>query len=489
MEYWFGLDPSGYTLAIDLLVRAIGLLYIIVYIPFLYDIRGLIGKDGILPLSEYLPIIKERLGNKRFYYLPTLFWINSSDRALLGIVWFGMLLGFLLMLGICPPLILFMLYLVHLSLTSAGQDFMHFGWETFLMEITQGAFLIVATLPYNTIGWIGLNFLLFRFHFQAGYSKILSQDPNWKNLTAISYHYLTQPLPNTISWYFHKLPLWFHKLSVGIMFYGEMLIPFAIFSPPEVRLFVFTQLVGLQLTIWFTGNLSYLNHMTIICCIILVHNKFLEPFLGAAAPMGDPSPWLWQGFITVLASGWLALEVINFVHMIFPRHIFNRILSFFYPLHMAYPHGIFAVMTTKRYEIIIEGSNDGQNWREYQFFYKPGDIAWRPRRISPYQPRLDWQAWFLPFRSFNTQLWFQQFLTKLLQGSYRVTKLLKYNPFPDSPPRFIRALVYDYEFTTSKEREETGHWWKRRLLGSFSPTMRLATDEDKHPDEKKNSNS
>lgn len=482
MADWFGLDPNSYSIAINLFVRALGALYIIAYIPFLYDIRGLIGKNGILPLQEYLPIMKEHLGKRRFYYVPTLFWFNSSDRALLCVVWVAIFLGFLLMLGIYPPIILVLLYLIHLSVSSAGQDFMHFGWETFLMEMTQGAFLIVATTPYNTIGWIGLNFLLFRFHFQAGISKIISGDLNWRNLTANSYHYLTQPLPNTIAWFFHKLPMWFHKLSVLLTFYGEIFVPFFIFSPPEVRLFVFTQLVGLQIFIWLTGNLSFLNHMTIIACIILLHNKFLEPIFGPTLSLGGPSWEIWQVFISLIALGWLALEVINFIHMIFPRHQFHRILSWFYPLHMAYPHGIFAVMTTKRYEIIIEGSDDGQNWKEYAFFFKPGDISWRPRRVSPYQPRLDWLAWFLPFRPFSSQDWFQKFLIKLLQGSYMVTKLLKHNPFVEKPPKFIRTLVYDYEFTTFKEREETGNWWKRRLLGNYSPVMRLATEEDKKVD-------
>lgn len=473
-----GLDPSAYSIAIQLFVRLLGLIYVIAYFPFLFQIRGLIGKDGILPLSEYLEIIKIRLKTKRFYYLPTLFWISASDSALFVLVWSGIILGSLLAMGFYPPVILLLLYLIHLSLTSAGQDFLSFGWETLLMEITLATTLLVATTPFNIFGWISLNFLLLRFHIQAGTSKIWSRDKTWKELTAISYHYHTQPLPNTQAWYFDKFPMWFHKLSTLVMFYAEIIVPFAIFSPPEVRLFVFTQLVGLQITIWFTGNLSYLNHLTIVACVILVHNRFLESFLAIPQTL-DPSPFFWQVGVSVLGSIFLILQIICFIQTFLPNNLFYRILYHIHPFHIAYPHQLFAMMTTKRYEIIVEGSDDGKNWNEYHFFYKPGNIAIRPRRISPYQPRIDWQAWFLPFSSIRSNWWFQRFLIKLLEGSPSVIKLLKYNPFSTKPPLYVRALIYDYKFTTHEERLKTKNWWKRNLLGQYATPMRLKTKEER----------
>lgn len=474
----FGLDPSSYSIAIHLFVRLLGILYIIAYVPFLFQIRGLIGKDGIRPVREYLNVIKYHFGDRRFYYVPTLLWLNASDRALLLLISSGVIFGACLALGIYPAIILVILYAIHLSLSSAGQEFLGFGWEAFLIELTIGAFLLVAVSPLNVFGWIGLNFLLFRFHIQAGISKIFSHDKSWRDLTALSYHYLTQPLPNTIAWYFHKLPLWFHKLSVCVMFYIELVVPFLIFAPPEMRLAAFVQLVGFQIGIWFTGNLSYLNHLTVVACVILLHNRFLEPFFEVT-PVATPSPVLWQVVISVLGAAFLLLQLVNLWQTFFPNHWIRRLLIAVEPFYISQPHGIFAVMTTKRYEIVVEGSLDGEEWKEYEFRFKPGDVKRRPHRVSPYQPRLDWQAWFLPFASYQRQVWFQQFLVRLLQGSEPVLKLLKHNPFHEKPPIFIRALMYDYEFTTAKEKRETGAWWKRKLMGAFSPTMHLSTPEER----------
>lgn len=453
----------------------LGVIYIVAYIPFVLQIKGLLGSDGILPINDYLPFIKRRFGKRGYTLIPTLFWFNASDTALLALSWSGIFLGALLAIGFYPAVVLFLLYLVQLSLASAGQDFLSFGWETYLLELTVGAFLLVSTTPFNIFGWLGLNVLLLRFHYQAGISKIQSHDKNWRNLTALSYHYLTQPLPNAQAWYFDKLPIWVHKVCAVIMFYAELIVPWLIFSPPEVRLFVFTQLVGLQFTIWFTGNLSFLNHLTVVSCIILLHNKFLGPLSGVALPVGEPSPLFWQITLSILGAGYLFLQVINLLQTFIPLRFFQSILHFFLPYHLAYPHGIFAVMTIKRYEIIVEGSDDGETWKEYEFYFKPDDVKWRPRRISPFQPRLDWQAWFLPFGPFGVgrQAWFESFLTKLLQGSKPVLKLLRTNPFPVKPPQYIRALVYDYKFTSFQEKKETSQWWKREFAGAYSPTFQL----------------
>lgn len=473
----FGLDPFSYSIAIELATRLLGLIYIIAYIPFLFQVKGLFGKEGIRPIADFLEVIKNRFGKKRFYYAPTLFWLNASDQAQLALIYAGIILGALLALGIFPPIILILLYLTHLSLTNAGQEFLSFGWETFLLELTIGFFLIVSTTPFNVFGWLGLNVLLFRFYLQAGVSKIFSQDENWRNLTALSYHYLTQPIPNTQAWFFHKFPMRFHKISAVLMFFIEIVVPFAIFGPPEFRLVAFILFTGLQLNIWFTGNFSYLNYVSIVSGIILIHNSFLNSFITFPQQQ-EASPLLWQVIISLLGLGYFALQVINCWQTFIPNHLFRRLLIWWQPFHLCYQHGIFAVMTTKRYEIIIEGSQDGEVWKEYHFYHKPGDVARRPRRIAPYQPRIDWQVWFLPFGYFWNEGWFQAFLVKLLEGSSAVLKLLKVNPFPDQPPLYIRCLIYDYEYTSFEEKKESGHWWKRKLIGQYAPIIRLYTEAE-----------
>ncbi len=467
--------PSSYTLAIDLFIRFLGAIYIIAYIPFLFQIKPLLGKDGIRPVVSLLKLVKDHYGTKnlkRFYHFPTFFWLNSSDTALLCLMWVGIFLGSILLIGKGSALILFFLYLIHLSLTNAGQDFLSFGWETFLMELTFGAALVVATTPYSVFAWIGLNFLLFRFFVEAGASKLLSGDVNWRNLTALSYHYFTQPLPNTTAWFFHKLPMWFHKLSCLSMFFMEICVPFAIFSTPEIRLVAFWILFALQFGIWFTGNLSYLNHLSVVACLILIPNSYLSSYISSSTS-SEPSFLVWEFFVSILGTLFLFLQIVAFCRMFFRIPIFHKIIVWFEPLHLAVPHGIFAVMTTKRYEVIIEGSHDGLTWSEYEFRYKPCDISKRSKRVSPYQPRLDWQAWFLPFRPFTHQAWFQAFLIRLLQGTPSVTKLLRDNPFPDEPPKFVRVLLYDYEFTSWSEWKQSGNFWKRKLVSEYCPPIRL----------------
>lgn len=473
----FGLDPSSYSWAIHIFIRLLGAIYVIAYVPFLFQIKGLIGKNGILPIEEYLQSIRLPW-KKRLLYVPTVLWINASDKALLALMWTGIFLGVLLMFGVCPPLILLLLYIVHLSLTTAGQDFLSFGWETFLMEITLSTILLTATSPFNILGWINLNFLLFRFHIAAGFSKILSRDPNWRNLSALAYHYLTQPIPNTIAWFFHKLPLWFHKASTFFMFYIELIVPFAIFAPADFRLFAFVQLAGLQVFIWLTGNLSYLNYLTTFFCIILINNKYIEPFLGPAPVFETASPLFWQVIVSLLGIALLVIQILTFYYFFTHSYRLQPLMRIIQPFHIAYRHGIFAVMTTKRYEIIVEGSNDGKEWKEYEFPFKPGDISRRPRRVSPYQPRIDWQAWFLPFEYFAFKTWFQLFLIKILQGTPEVLRLLRINPFPEKPPKYIRALMYDYNYTTFAEKKKTGNWWKREYISEYAPSMRLKSEAE-----------
>lgn len=471
MDY-FGFDPSFYSLGIGIFLRLLGVIYLFAYIPFLFQIKGLIGKEGIRPLGEFLERVYSYYGKRGYYVVPTLFWLNSDNRALMALVWSGIFFGSLLVLGFQSPLIFLILYMLHLSLTSAGQEFLSFGWETYLMEITLASFFLTLTAPYNVFGWLALNFLLFRFYIQAGMSKIKSQDKSWRDLTAIAYHYLTQPLPNTQAWYFYRFPMWFQKFSVIIMFYAELIAPIFMWGPPIARLFAFTQMFGLQWSIWFTGNLSYLNHMTAFQTVILIHNKYLEPFLGSPMEM-TPTPEIWNWIVSIPALAFFLMQVFNLWQTFFPEPWIHRLLAAVQRFHISYPHGIFAVMTTKRHEIIIEGSDDGIEWKEYHFFQKPGDLKRRPRRISPYQPRIDWQAWFLPFGYFHGGEWFHDFLIRLLQGKPDVLKLLKYNPFQDKPPQFIRALMYDYNYTTPQEKNETGCWWKRSLIGTFVKPMRL----------------
>ncbi|CRX38592.1 lipase maturation factor family protein [Estrella lausannensis] len=463
--------PEHYLLSSSLFLKLLGAIFFIALGSLFVQIKGLIGSRGILPLKEFINLIGRSRGiSKR--RLPMLFWINAEDRFIQGTILLGLIASILLIQGIWSPLQLALLFVIYLSVFYAGQEFLSFGWELFLIEITAHAFLLSCSYPANPMVFFSLNFLLFRFHIQAGAVKLESCDLNWRNLSALKFHYQSQPLPNTQAWFFHKLPLPLQKLSCLYMFFVELVVPFGIFFEDTVRLIVFSQFFLLQFFIWLTGNFSYLNYMTIALSVVLLPDWVLPDFLGNAAPAAPTPLWL-NLFLYAGGSALFFLQVLRLYDHFAPTHFCKKILSFTAPYCIANRYGIFAVMTTKRIEIVIEGSDDGLHWKEYCFKYKPSEISRRPRRISPFQPRLDWQVWFLPFRSFRQEVWFQRFLFALLEGREEVLGLLRLNPFPEKPPRLIRALAYEYVFTDFKELSKTGNWWKRTYVGSYSPTLAI----------------
>lgn len=465
-------NPQDSSIIIHYFPQLLGVVYLFVFWPFLFQMKGLFGQLGILPISAYLKSMKGGYGTRIYYYIPTLFWFHSGDRSLMAVPIIGTCLSILLIIGIAPLVLLPLLFILHLSITSAGQEFLSFGWESLFLEISLYTFLLIVTPAPNLAIWWCLNFLLFRFHFEGGISKLLSYDVNWRNLKALDYHYFTQPIPNATAWYAHKLPMGVQKASCLIMLIIEIIVPFFLFGDETLRMFTFVCFAGLQYFIWLTGNFSYLNYLTLIFSTILIGNGFLKPLLGPAQAFGS-NPLVVEILMSFIGAACLAGQLLR-VYSHFSPHIpFTKWFRYTSPFHIINRYGIFAVMTTKRYEIIIEGSNDGENWKEYSFKWKPSEVDRRPRRVSPYQPRLDWQAWFLPFTVFAAEPWIKNFLYRLLGGSPDVLKLLKGNPFKDAPPKYVRAVMYDYTYTSLKEKKETGNWWNREYVGHYSPTYEL----------------
>jgi len=467
-------DPNQYLIAIDLFFRLIGVIYFFAFFPFTYQIKGLLGSNGILPVNRYLEAIKRLYGRKAYKLVPTLFWLNSSDQCLVLTMWAGVIASLLLALGIGTPIMILLLYLLHLSLVSVGQDFLGFGWELYLLEITCNSFFLSLTAQPNVFIWISLNILLFRFHFQGGAVKLQSHDVNWRNLTAVGFHYQSQPIPNTLAWFAYKLPISINKFSTVLMFIIELIIPFGIFGPEWMRMITFIFFAGLQLMIWATGNFSYLNHLTLAFTTILVGNTYLGYLFAAPSP--PEAPYLAIDiFLSCIGIFLITFQLLNFWESMlqWSNKFIRKIEKMISPFHIINRYGIFAVMTTQRIEIVIEGSLDGIVWQEYIFKYKPSEINYRPRRNSPIQPRLDWQMWFLPFSNYYNNIWFQNFLALLLKGEKDVVALVRKAPFGDTPPRYIRAIAYDYEFSDWNALKSKGEWWKRKYAGIYSPTLTL----------------
>jgi predicted DCC family thiol-disulfide oxidoreductase YuxK len=472
--------PPRYDLVSFLFLRLFGLIYLSAFISFGVQALGLIGSHGILPLAELVAAVTDDVGPDRFLLMPMVFWWNASDFAIQAVCWTGTGLSLLLIFNLLPRLSLFLLYVLYLSLLYGGQTFMSYQWDTYLLETGFLALLMsFATVPGI---WL-LRWLLFRFMFMSGVVKLLSGDPNWWGLSALSYHFLTQPLPTPLAWYAAHLPMRVLEFATVGTFFVELILPFLIFCPRRLRFFAACGVVLLQSCILATGNYNWFNLQTILLCLLLFDDAVLQRILPGRlirllpARALDHTP---RRVVTVIVGALAVLTVFcSLVEMDerfggSPPIVALAVDRLIAPLHVVSAYGLFAVMTTKRDEIVIEGSEDRIAWREYEFRYKPGDVTRRPRWNILHQPRLDWQMWFAALEDPRGLPWFWSFIQRLLENEPAVTALLKKNPFPDRPPVYLRAQFYDYTYSDSEEKAK-GVWWERRWVGPYLPVARLNT--------------
>jgi predicted DCC family thiol-disulfide oxidoreductase YuxK len=474
-------EPPRYELTSFLFLRLFGLITLCAFVSFAVQAQGLIGSRGILPLHELVDALAPRLGAERFFLMPMAFWLNDSDLAIQAVCWVGAGLSLMLVLGLLPRLSLLLIYALYLSLVYAGQTFMTFQWDTFLLETTVVALLM--TFRPTTGVWLA-RWLLFRFMFMSGVVKLISGDPNWRNLSALDYHFLTQPLPTPLAWYVAQLPAGVLKVATGAMFFVELVLPFLIFCPRRFRFAAAVGILLLQGCILLTGNYNWFNLQTMLLCLPLIDDaalrRILPPGLLGFTRAGAQAP---RRAATILVNtAALFMVALSLVQMDDrfggdPPEWAVAIVDAVEPFHIVSPYGLFAVMTTTRDEIIVEGSDDGAHWREYEFRYKPGDLNRRPPWNIPHQPRLDWQMWFAALDDAQRLPWFSRFLERLLENEPSVTALLEANPFPAKPPAYVRAELYDYAYA-GRNDHATGRWWDRRLSGLYFPKARLKTNDE-----------
>ena len=437
-------EPPRYDLVSFLFLRLLGLVYLSAFVSFAVQAQGLIGSHGILPLAELVDGLAGRLGPQRFFLMPMVFWINDSDVAIQAVGWVGAGLSLLLVFNLLPRLTLFLLYALYLSLFYAGQTFMSFQWDTLLLET--GFVAILMSLATTPGIWLS-RWLLFRFMFMSGAVKLLSDDPNWRDLSALSYHFLTQPLPTPLAWYAAQLPPGALKFATGGTFFVELILPFLIFCPRRLRFLSAFGILSLQGCILITGNYNWFNLQTMLLCLALFDDaavrrilpRRLVPLLQSRAENQTP-----RRVVTVVVAALAVLIVFcSLVQMDErfggrPPEVAQAVDNLIEPLHIVSSYGLFAVMTTTRNEIVVEGSYDGAEWRDYEFRYKPGDVARRPPWNIPHQPRLDWQMWFAALDDPRYLPWFSRFLEGLLKNEPTVTALLEKIPFRTSR-RFMCA--------------------------------------------------
>ncbi|MEY2530876.1 MAG: hypothetical protein QOI96_961 [Verrucomicrobiota bacterium] len=504
--------PPTYFAARTWFLRALGLVYLIAFVSLWVQVDGLVGANGILPISEFLPAAHDQLGAHAFALFPTLCWLSSSNTFLHFLCGGGVVLSLLLIFGIAPVVSLISLFVFYLSLAIAGQTFLSFQWDILLLEAgflsifvaprqlwpqdlfrprsTPKAFGAATEEPVSRAGLFLLKLLLFKLLLMSGVVKLTSGDDCWWNLTALDYHYWSQPLPTVFAWWADQHPEWFKHFSVAFCLVVEIIVPFFIWAPRRLRLLAAGLIIFLQIAIAITGNYCFFNLLTIALCLLLIDDSIWRRQRGALQTN--------EGRRAVVSSGdahrsfgyrWSSLPAIAVIIVTVPLN-FWLIFTAFKPdsewpgaLSFAYRHieafrivngyGLFRVMTKDRREIIIEGSADGIDWLPYEFKWKPGDVKRAPGWCAPHQPRLDWQMWFAALGNYRQNPWFGRLIVCLLENKPDVTQLLERNPFPDRAPRYVRATFYRYRFTTAEEHRQTGAWWKRQELGEYLPAISL----------------
>ena len=492
---WGGsLETPTWFLTRRVFLFLLSLIYLVAFLSLWTQIEGLVGQKGILPVESFLKDVQAHRGSDRFWNWPTLFWLHAGDGFLQAICLLGVGASLCVMANRAVGLALLLMWGFYLSLFNVAQPFLGFQWDTLLLET---GFLALFLVPWRrNKGTTGepppsplvlflFRFLLFRVVFTSGLVKIISQDPTWNDFTALYYHYETQPLPTWIGWYAHQLPHGFQEFSVACVFIIQLGVVFLIFGPRRIRYIGCAVLVFHEVLIFLTGNYCFFNLLTLALCLLLLDDAvFLRwlPGKGNWKFSGQKKTELvsvWKRrFFTGIRVGVLGICIMLYAVPLlvtsgnYPS-IFVAIANAIRPLHLFNSYGLFAVMTTSRTEIIILGSDDRENWFPYEFKWKPGIVTNKPEFVAPHQPRLDWQMWFAALSNYERNPWLIQFMIRLLQGSRPVIELLGSNPFPDSPPKYLQALVYDYRFSDTETRNRDGSWWNRKLLRPYTPILQL----------------
>jgi hypothetical protein len=500
--------PPSYLLSRWIFLRLLGSIYLIAFASLGSQVVGLIGADGILPATDYFDRLFDTFGPAAYRDYPSLLWFSSSDLTLRTLCAAGVALSGLLVAGMAPRVVLPLLWVSYLSLTIGGQTFLAFQWDTLLLETGLLACfyapsgwrprLATETPPAPLARWL-IWWLLFRLMFLSGITKLASGDPTWANLTALTYHYQTQPLPLWTGWYAHHLPVWVHQAAAAGMFVAELLLPWMVFASSRWRrwrLAACAGLVLLQVVIGLTGNYGFFSLLTVTLCLTVVDDRAWRRFLPfrafrdverrdislPARAGGDR----WRRVVaTAGALVLFGLGGLTFAGEI-ARDLDRRgrpsvdlawsepILAWIRPLRSVNGYGLFRVMTQERPELVVEASVDAVNWTEWHLRWKPGPPTRRPGLVAPHQPRLDWQFWFAALDPRGDSYWWSRLLIRLLEEEPSVTALMGESPFPGGRPTYLRLAYYDYRYTSPAERAENGAWWHRELIDYLTEPISLA---------------
>lgn len=453
---------------LDLFLRFFALIYFIAILSILSQYDALFSFNGISSFIKHLSTIKTYLGEFYFIKHPSMFYFFKSDIAIKSTLGLGLAASFICILGYLHVVFYAFLWFLYVSIVNAGSIFLSFQWDILLCEV---GFLVLFLFPIKsthlrsiqTITIWALRFVLFKLMMASALVKLMSGDITWHNLTALNYHYFTQPIPHFLAWFVHQLPTSFHKLSTILMFIIEGIVPFLIFLGNRARIMAGLLFIFLMLCIAFTGNYGFFNSLVICLCLTLFIKTNTKLSLNKYTLIG------------IIPIACIALSVIiesaRFSPVKLPYQTVSTVTNTLRPWFLINQYGLFARMTTTRNEIVIKGSADGKNWKQYEFKYKPSNTKIAPQWVQPHMPRLDWQLWFAALGTINQNQWLIKLMDKLANNDTDMNKIIFNNPFVQTKPNYIKADLYRYEFSTYKHWQKTGEWWIKQYRGSYSPTF------------------
>jgi hypothetical protein len=490
-------------------LRALAAIYFSAFLSLLFQIEGLIGPRGVLPARRFLSAVGLQLGTSGFWYAPTLFWISSGEHAMMIVVWLGMAASIAAFCNLLPRLSFFVCFVCFLSFIAAAEAFSSYQSDGMLLE---AGFLALFFAPRGLLpGWgiasppsraslLLLQWEWFRIYFESGIVKLLSGESQWRNFTAMDEYYQNGPLPTWIGWYLQHLPHWFHAASVAATLGMELAVVWMLFLPRRARLICFFIVTPWEISVILTANYAFLNYLVLALGLLLLDDRSVRgllpsrfrsvppdpPPLNSAPPGEDSTPA--RGFsrlfniagifVTAIVLSWIAYATTaEMILMAWPdARLPSAPISKLEPFRIANQYGLFAVMTRGRYEIEFQGSNDGQTWTPYQFRFKPQALNEAPGIYAPYQPRFEWNLWFASLGDWRQNDFVPLTEERILDNDSDVLALFKDNPFPAAPPRYVRAVLWQYWFTSMEEKRHTGNWWKRDLLGLYAPVLTRDAD-------------
>ncbi len=479
---------NQYWLTRIVFLRALGGIYFIAFFSLSKQLLPLFGSSGILPVERYMRLLGLAYGDEFaiFAERPGFFVFDYSDAFMVAACAVGVVLSALVAVGLCNGLVLGLLWVLYMSFVHIGQEFYGFGWEMLLLET---GFLAIFLAPPVRVSWLPekspppgvvffmLRWLLFRLMFGAGLIK-LRGDPCWRDFTCMLFHYETQPIPNPFSWHLHHMPAVVHYLGVLWNHVIELVVPWMLFGPRVVRACAGVLLVTFQMLLIISGNLSWLNWLTIAICIACFDDRILGCMFTqrfrerTAAVRGVASRSRAQVLVAVALTLGVAYLSIDPVRNLMSKE--QKMNTSFDKLHLVNTYGAFGHIGKIRHEIVLKGTTDpvitaATVWEEYQFKCKPGDVARRPPIVSPYHYRLDWHIWFAAMSTYQRHPWLLRLVYLLLHDDRAVSDLLASTPFAGTRPTFIKADLYRYRFSPVDNGRQT--WWTREFVGAYLPPL------------------